>query len=122
MQIALNRIFERKKDQEKNAAAKPRKMSVQESHGLLQVFRREPIALIRQIDQLSGHASDNPWDDRTNHRGKDAYANKNAKEDLLGLPPVRCSAPVEMGRDDVGQLRIHRRKVNRSVQRQQHEN
>src|SRR6266849_10142788 len=52
MQIGLDRVVKRKNDDQENCAAKPRKIVVQECLRLRETLWREPVLLIRQIDQL----------------------------------------------------------------------
>src|SRR5712692_3789690 len=52
MQIGLDRVVESNNDDHKDGAAEPRKIVVQERPRLHNTIRREPVLLIRNIDQL----------------------------------------------------------------------
>src|SRR5882672_3660032 len=54
MQIGLDRVVKSDKDDGENGAAEPGEKLVQEFHRAGYVFRRQPVALIGEIDQRHG--------------------------------------------------------------------
>ncbi len=122
IQVDLNGVIEYEDIEQKERATEPGKVPVQEGHGFLKTFRREPIIFVWQVNHLWRQDRDYLWYRESNYCDKDAYEYQDLKERLLRLPAVRMAPAVKMGCDDTGQLRIHSGKMNRGVQCQQDEN
>src|SRR5207253_234140 len=119
-QIGLDGVVESENDDQENGAAEPSKIVVQERVRFRETIRRQPVLLIRKVDQLRRQRRDNTRNAKSDHGGKNAYTHKHSKESRFCLPAVRYSAPVEMGSHHVGQFGIVRRKMNSRVRRQRH--
>ena len=106
MQIGLERVIESAQDNQKNGATEPRKVAAQKFLGLREMFRREPVALVRKVDQLRRHRRDNAWNSKPDHRGEHARGEKDPKESRFCLPTVRYAVGVKMRGYHAGQLRV----------------
>src|SRR5690349_7774815 len=118
MQIGLDGIVERKNDDQENSTAEPRKIVVQERLRFGDTIRRQPILLIRKVHQLRRQRSDNTRNAKSDHGGKNAYANKYRKEGWFCLPAICHSTRIKMRGYHIGQLRIVSREMKGRLSRQ----
>src|SRR5262249_24426273 len=105
--------------QQKYRAAIPAEPSADEIQRSVTALSRKPVLLIRQIEELHWQCPDQRWNPESEYRGDDGDAHEKRKKRLLRLPAVWIAPLAEMRRNDIGQLRVIARKVNRGTDDQQ---
>lgn len=106
VQVGLRCVIHKCDHDRIDGAAKPREIRFEELQGLFTMFRGEPVALVRKIDQLNRHRANQSGQTKANQDAQDRHADKTGEECLLGLPTVGSPAAIKMGSDYAGQLRI----------------
>ena len=96
MQVGLDGVVEGQDHNQKDRAAEPRKVGVEKLRRLCNVFRSEPVALVRKIDQCGGQRRDDPRDAKADDHRKHTDADKDPEKRRFCLPTIGYAAAIEM--------------------------
>ncbi len=122
VEVGLQGIIERKKEERENRAAEPREPRGEELQRGFGLVWTEPKLFIWKIDELGGDAFKNAGDAKRHDRGYRDGANEECEKHRFRLPAVRDAAAIEVGRDSLRQLRVAGRKIDRREDSEHDEN
>lgn len=120
--VGLQGVVERKKEERENRAAEPREPRGEELQRSFGLVWTEPKLFVRKIDELGGDALKNAGNAKGHDRGYHDGANEECEKHRFRLPAIRDAAAVEVGCDSFRQLRVAGRKIDRRENGEHDEN